>query len=847
MPSTAGPALTRAEYTAILERLGEQYSLESVARDRVDVNWKDLQGGATPLSQFVRVEERHHPSHVYVQADTSVALGTRVDAQSQVPNPQAVSLDVTIGLGFALGSPAMLPDYNKVSRKLLNNYLPIVQSQWQSGDIKIDQTAFAFLPSDNEVVTGKETQYAVVRMQLTNTSSSPRNTSLLALVCPKLKDTQTMMYASYQAPPTRWQQDPANIRCFGDTLSRNIGDTLSRNIGDTLSRNTGDTLSRTETALEMDGKLLLLCRLDSGVSASYHQTLPNTQGGELQPGKFTNCLKFDVKLGPKQTRTIDFVLPGTGELYPLSELAAMRKVTFNRALTRVKRHWESALKPSMKLVTPDERVNDVYKYAILSNLQFLVKTPDRPWRAPYQTPHAMPMTWPWEAATTMTPMISVGYARECEPAISYFTERQVGIGSYAEGDAPGCYSVPAKPLGEFKATKGAYVGYSLYWANETGSVLWLMAEQYRYSGDKAWLERNRPGILAAWKFIQNARKQTEVRDEKGERVAYYGLLPRARSHDWDGWRYHFTFSDAFTWFGMSEMAKAFAEAGLPEARQLAADVAEYRKCILSAVERAQHQDQETGFTFIPISALWQRGTESDTGVWNLDGPMWLFYVGLLDPFDKRFDAMEAYVDRKYGRMMGICGRMGPGSDMWYVNQSDDAYYNMYLARGEYEKALLVFNSNFAYCMSNDTYQAVERIDAGDPGFCPLQPNASGHGRLIEMIRRMVIDEQDAGNGVLWLLRGCPRKWFARGKSVVAENAPTLFGKMAIRTKSSGNSVTIEIDPPASSSLREMRIVVRHPSRTAPKQATVNGAAAKVENDTLVIPASKDHLQVVLVY
>lgn len=816
MPPAAEPARTRAEYTAIFERLGKQYSLEGVARDRVDVNWKDLQGGATPLSQLIRVEESYHPSHVYVQADMSVALGAQVNAGMQVPNPQSVSLDVTVGLGFALGSPAVLPDYNNVSRKLLDGYLPIVQSQWRSGDIKVEQTAFAFLPNDNEVVTGKETQYAVVRMQLTNESSFPQSTSLLALVCPKLKGTQTMMYEPYKAPATRWQQDPVDIR-FADGV------------------------------LEMSGKVLLTYRGDASTSATYHQTLPNEKDGELQPDRFTNCLKFDVKLGPKQTRNIDFVLPGTGELYPLSELTAMRKVSFRSALTRVKRHWETALKPSMKLVTPDQRVNDVYKYAILSNLQFLVKIPDRPWRAPYQTPHAMPMTWPWEAATMMTPLISVGYARQCEPAISYFTERQVDIGAYAGKDTPGCYGAPARPAGEFKSTKGAYVGYSLYWANETGSVLWLMAEQYRYSHNKAWLERNRPGILAAWDFIQNARKQTEVQDENGEKAAYYGLLPRARSHDWEGWRYHFTFSDAFTWLGMSEMAKAFAEAGLPEARQLAADAAVYRKCILSAVERAQHKDQETGFTFIPISASWQRGTESDTGVWNLDGPMWLFYVGLLDPFDKRFDDMEAYVDKKYGRMMGICGRMGPGSDMWYVNQSDDAYYNAYLARGEYEKALLVFNSNFAYCMSNDTYQAVERIDAGDPTFCPLQPNASGHGRLIEMMRRMVIDEQDADNGVLWLLRGCPRRWFADGKTIAVENAPTLFGKMGFTTTSTRSTITIDIDCPNRQPVNQLKLVVRHPDNRTMLGATVNGSAVAHSGEIITIAGAQGHLRVVCSY
>ena len=189
----------------------------------------------------------------------------------------------------------------------------------------------------------------------------------------------------------------------------------------------------------------------------------------------------------------------------------------------------------------------------------------------------------------------------------------------------------------------------------------------------------------------------------------------------------------------------------------------------------------------------------------------------------------------------------PGSE-YLVRQSERrCYYNVYLARGQYEKALLVFNSALAYGLSNDTYQAVERIDAGDPGFCPLQPNASGNGRLIEMMRRMVIDEQDADKGILWLLRGCPRQWFAEGKSVVVENAPTLFGQMAIRTESDGKTVTIDIDPPRTGSRCGDAPGGASPGREAPKHATVNGAAGEMNGDTLALRAPQGHLRIVLVY
>ena len=72
------------------------------------------------------------------------------------------------------------------------------------------------------------------------------------------------------------------------------------------------------------------------------------------------------------------------------------------------------------------------------------------------------------------------------------------------------------------------------------------------------------------------------------------------------------------------------------------------------------------------------------------------------------------------------------------------------------------------------------------------------------MRRMVIDEQDEAQGVLWLLRACPRRWFAPGKSVSAIDAPTLFGKMAVKTAVTGNAIVIDIDSPVVRPIKELR-------------------------------------------
>jgi hypothetical protein len=410
------------------------------------------------------------------------------------------------------------------------------------------------------------------------------------------------------------------------------------------------------------------------------------------------------------------------------------------------------------------------------------------------------------------------------------------------------------------STLGCYVGTTMRWMCETGSVLSMLASHYRYTRDAAWLKANRLGILAAWKWIQQERDTTRVQDDQGNRVDHYGLLPKGRVHDWGGHRFHFCFSDGYTYQGMAEMAAAFREAGLAEADRLAADVEEYRRCLRDVVERVEFTDPETGLRFLPNTVYFRQGERG--GAWASDGPRALFDAGVLHPVAdaKYWEPMLALLQHRMGTLGGLMlhfqggggdeneqWKIDPDSPYWYCNFVELSYDRDFLARGELEKALLVFYTNLAYGMSPDLYQTVERVDVADSNYAPWQPNSSANGRILAAIRRMVIDEQDEADGVLWLLRGCPRRWFAPGKSMAVRDAPTLFGKMALQTTSTADAITIDIDPPTERPLKQLRIALRHPSRQKAREVTVNGAQVTVEGEVLTLTTPSGHLRIIAKY
>ena len=185
-----------------LKRLQEKYSLERVTRDHFEVGWNELEGLQTVFTQRVPVQTRTHPDVIFVHPDLSISLGRDQDS---------------LGIGFALGETPQLPDMYKVTRRLHKGYQPVVESEWRCGNIKVSQTAFAILPTDKEVVTGREVQYLVVRMVLTNSFKSAETTALVVPIG-RMLGSQCTNYQPFTAPIERWQAEQIKVRVDGRSV-----------------------------------------------------------------------------------------------------------------------------------------------------------------------------------------------------------------------------------------------------------------------------------------------------------------------------------------------------------------------------------------------------------------------------------------------------------------------------------------------------------------------------------------------------------------------------------------------------------------------------------------------------
>lgn len=110
------------DYKAAFERLSKQFIFERVAKERIEVDWADLRGMATPISSRILIQPCHNPNIIFVHPDMSIALGTQKDS---------------LCLGFAFGPKLDLPDMWQVTRNLYKGYQPCVESKRRVEDVVI--------------------------------------------------------------------------------------------------------------------------------------------------------------------------------------------------------------------------------------------------------------------------------------------------------------------------------------------------------------------------------------------------------------------------------------------------------------------------------------------------------------------------------------------------------------------------------------------------------------------------------------------------------------------------------------------------------------------------------------
>jgi len=395
------------------------------------------------------------------------------------------------------------------------------------------------------------------------------------------------------------------------------------------------------------------------------------------------------------------------------------------------------------------------------------------------------------------------------------------------------------PPGNFKSKEGFLSSADEYtwvrWTSNHGFLLWALSEHYLLSGDRQWLDRVLPNILAACDWIERERARTKVESPEGTRPPEWGLMPPGVTGDGAPPCYSFP-TDAFTWAGLNAAATLLREIGHSRAPEFTSAVDDYRKCILRAVawatEHAPPYRLRSGETIplVPIDVYntWNI-TNDNKHPWWLDvGPLHLVDCGVVDPGSALATLMiriaEDYWLKHYLAL----------DEPWYAPQRA-----IYYGRDQINHFLAVYYNELAEGMDRQTYSPVE-------GHGGVQNLPWADGEHIRFVRMMLIREDP---GALTLCPAIPRAWLEHGRRLSVREAPTRFGNISfdIRSDVQHNKIEVRISPPRRKAV-PIRLRLRHPQGKPIGTVILNGKPHRdFDGEWVIIPAGQATARIQALY
>lgn len=518
------------------------------------------------------------------------------------------------------------------------------------------------------------------------------------------------------------------------------------------------------------------------------------------------CVAFELR--PGESRSLEIAVP----YFPVdgAKVKELKQVKLDTRLAEFRDYWEKELNSAAQFDVPEKRVRDGYRAWIAYNMLLVDKDPITGLLLIHPDATMYEHVWAGDAAVVMQTMDRMGYNKEVEDYTKYFFVRQGA----------------RKPEGDIDTSDGFFCGDSIPWLSENGFVLWALCEHYKLTGDMDWLRAAAPRLIDSANWIVNERERTKVL-ENGKRPRSWGLLPKGRPSDLGDWDYWY-FNDTLSYKGLRDAGEVLAEAGHAEAaRKINAAAADYKSCILSSIEQSINRDVSP--PFVPLTPYKNDKPTADNFYrywYALNPPAFMVDAGLTSATNDLITWGNYWVE-KLGMVSGLCKFMPETPDPHYIY--DQAL--TYLLRGETDKFVWSFYSLLAYGQSRSTYATIEwsniktgikETDAWDD--C-RQPHMHSNSRCLSMLRiALLLEDGDT----LHLMMGTPRGWLSDGKKIEIRQAPTYFGPISYRAKSSIGSgvISVTVVPPARKPAN-LVLHIRPPTMYGEiKSVTVNGVPWK---------------------
>ncbi len=420
-------------------------------------------------------------------------------------------------------------------------------------------------------------------------------------------------------------------------------------------------------------------------------------------------------------------------------------------------------------------------------------------------------SWIRDGSLTSSALLRMGHPGPVRDFIEWFAPFQ-----YENGKVPCC----ASARGPDPVTEN----------DSHGQFIWLVAEYYRYTGDRGLVERMWPHVAAALSHLDSLRAERRTREWRTpEKRRFFGLLPPSISHEGYANPMHSYWDDFFAWRGYVDAnflagvlgreadGARYAAARDTFARDLAASVAATmdEKHIDYVPGCAELGDFDATSTTVALTPTGAADLLPARALYDTFERYWKFFADRRDG-RLRWDAFTPYEMRVIGAFV----RLG-----WRDRAHQALRYFMAHRRPPGWRQ----------------WAEVEYREPRSPRTLGDLPHTWVGSDFVRSVLDMLAYERGADSSLV-VAAGVPWSWIApdtarsgrvrTDSGVRVEDLRTIYGPLRYVLRARGDTVEVRIGgalrvPPGG-------IVVQPPARVEFRAARVNGVPAPVRPDGSVI-------------
>ncbi len=651
--------------------------------------------------------------------------------------------------------------------------------QFRNKDIRIEQTAFA-VPLEKPILEGNlqgdDTVVGMVRFRLTNTGSESARAEL------------PMQYSSQSRRSENRQNARHNPNWDGNLIPVSPRDPIVFKAGLITS--------------EWEGGPVTRASLRTGMAVK------EEKGGLL----------LSQDLEPGQSCEVVLVVPYIVVDKP-EELEKLASLDFENCYREVRTFWLAENARGASIQTAEPRLDSLHA-SHLSHVQISdILMPDGDGLI----------------NTSVGTSVYGNYTNESCMIIHELDQRGLHEDAQKRIDLWIKYQSTKETLGRFTDKEGVFFGAGGFEAGKTytqhhGWVLWMIAEHYFLSGDEDWLKQTAAPLIAGMEWVFRQRKET-MKSLPHSRGWEYGFLPAGALEDVGDYCYWLS-TNALTWRGVNQAAKALAAIGHPEAARLQQEADAYGKDLVKGFETMRQHTPLARLRdgrWVPIypSRLYLRGRDFGWAREVLEGSVYLLISGLF-PVDGKEAGwiLDDFQDNRYPSPP--FGYPIPNiEDNWFDNAGFSIQPNLlagllpFLERDEPEVYIWMFFNAWCACYSEEINALVEH-PFPFLGFSNCAHyKTSDESNAVNWLRYMFVYTT---RGTLHLGRALPREWFTQEIPLRANGVATRYGKVSVEYLPSADQNTIianaQLDLRSQPERTLLRI--RHPEKRSIKSVKVNG-------------------------